>query len=63
MVKEASNGNGKVVLFLLLFFFAVIEAWGQIPTMVFSDKLGDVYPGGISPEISRKSTFDMLCQL
>lgn len=23
----------------------VREAWGQIPTMVFSDKLGDLYPG------------------
>lgn len=54
-------GMGKLC-FSCCFFSQNFEAWGQIPTMVFSDKLGDVYPGGRAGNFT-KSTFDMLCQL
>ena len=30
------------------------QAWGQIPTMVFSDKLGDLYPGGLHRASERR---------
>lgn len=52
MVKEASNGNGKVVLFLLFFFHrtlrlgAKFQPWSSVTSLVMYIQVGE-------PEISR----------